>query len=123
MSKHYQGYLECPVTTAQELISGKWKILILWHLSEETLRFGELMRKLPGITQATLTAQLRSLEEAGLVRREVFLEVPPHVEYSLTAIGQEFSVVIESISNWGQKYIAYVEESGDNKTDETKKER
>lgn len=117
MSKHYQGYLECPITTAQELISGKWKILILWHLSEEILRFGELMRKLPGITQATLTTQLRSLEEAGLVRREVFLEVPPHVEYSLTAIGQEFTPVIESISEWGQKYIAYVEKSGDNKMD------
>lgn len=107
MSKHLPAYMKCPVATAQELISGKWKILILWHLSEKTLRFGELLRRLPGITQATLTNQLRSLEENGLVHREVFQEVPPHVEYSLTDIGWEFQPVIESIKTWGNKYIDY----------------
>lgn len=110
MGKHLPTYMKCPMATAQELISGKWKVLILWNLSEETLRFGELMRKLPGITQATLTNQLRSLEENGLVHREVFLEVPPHVEYSLTEIGREFQPVIESMRDWGNKYIAVAQQ-------------
>lgn len=107
-NEHYPNYMKCPMATAQELISGKWKILILWNLSEGTLRFGELMRRLPGITQATLTNQLRSLESNKMVHRKVFLEVPPHVEYSLTEIGQEFCPVIESIATWGEKYIATV---------------
>ena len=110
-NEHVQNYMKCPMATAQELISGKWKILILWHLSQKTLRFGELSKTLPGITQATLTAQLRHLEAAKMVHREVFLEVPPHVEYSLTSIGQEFCPVIDSIKIWGEKYIASIEET------------
>lgn len=105
------------MATAQELISGKWKILILWNLSEGPMRFGELMRNLPGITQSTLTNQLRSLEKNNLVHREAFLEVPPHVEYSLTAIGQEFQPVLESIYQWGLKYIAFAQDEA--KNDET----
>lgn len=105
---HYPNYMKCPMVTAQELISGKWKILILWHLSQRTMRFGELMRQLVGINQTTLTKQLRNLEENQLINRKVFLEVPPHVEYSLTPLGKAFCTVIDSIAQWGEYYIQEV---------------
>lgn len=97
---------KCPYVTAQKLLAGKWSILIIYYLSEGVLRFGELQRKMPGITQATLTKQLRALEEYGLVHRHVYPEVPPKVEYSLTEIGTEFICVLEQFRIWGEKYIA-----------------
>lgn len=102
---------KCPYTTAQKIIAGKWAVLILHNLSEGTLRFGELQRMLPELTQATLTKQLRSLEEYGIVKRHVYPQVPPKVEYSLTEIGNEFKPVLDSLSVWGEKYIEYVKEN------------
>lgn len=97
----------CPYVTAQQLLAGKWAILILQKLSEGTLRFKELQRQID-ITQATLTNQLKALEAEGLIHREVFPEVPLRVEYSLTPIGEQFRPVLESIERWGYQYIDYL---------------
>lgn len=95
----------CPVTTAQKVIGGKWALVIFYHLSSGTKRFGELKRLIPGITQAMLTKQLRNLEEYGVIHRLVYRSVPPKVEYSLTEIGQKFIPVLESLEQWGNMYI------------------
>ncbi|MBD7912140.1 MULTISPECIES: helix-turn-helix domain-containing protein [Clostridium] len=94
----------CPITTAQKILGGKWTIIVLYYLSQGTLRFGELQRKIPDLTQAMLTKQLRSLESYGLVHREVYPEVPPKVEYSLTNLGKEFIPVLDALSVWGESY-------------------
>ncbi|OPJ62764.1 winged helix-turn-helix transcriptional regulator [Clostridium oryzae] len=96
---------KCPYFTAQKVFSGKWSILIMYHLSDGTLRYGELMRRMEGITQATLTKQLRMLEEYGLVSRKVYSEIPPKVEYSLSELGRDFQPVLEQFKIWGDKYI------------------
>lgn len=98
----------CPYTTAQKIFTGKWAILIIFHLTEKTHRFGELQRKMPGITQAALTKQLRTLEEYGMINRYVYPEVPPKVEYSLTEIGREFIPVLKQFNSFGTKYITYL---------------
>lgn len=108
MEEKYDLFGKCPFITAQKIIAGKWAVVILHNLSLGTLRFGELQRLLPDLTQSTLTKQLRSLEQYGLVKRNVFPQVPPKVEYSLTDIGKEFKVVLDSISVWGEKYIEYM---------------
>ncbi|AWK49646.1 transcriptional regulator [Clostridium beijerinckii] len=108
MEDKYDLFGKCPFATAQKVISGKWAVMILHNLSLGTLRFGELQRLLPDLTQSTLTKQLRSLEGHGLVKRYVFPQVPPKVEYSLTDIGKEFQIVLDSISVWGEKYIEYM---------------
>src|SRR5450755_4985508 len=82
-------------------ISGKWKLEILWLLNQRVHRFGELKRAIPGITQHMLTAQLRELEADGLISREIFAEVPPTVEYSLTAFGHTIQPMMEEIKKWG----------------------
>lgn len=105
MEQEINLFGKCPYVTAQKIFSGKWSILIIHHLWEKTLRFGELQRKIPGITQATLTKQLRALEEFGLVERYVYPEVPPKVEYSLSKIGQEFLPVLEQFEIFGNKFI------------------
>lgn len=96
---------KCPYFTAQKVFSGKWSILIMHHLNEETLRYGELQRRIGDITQATLTKQLRMLEDSGLVCRYIYSEVPPKVEYSLTDLGKAFGPVLEQFRIWGDKYI------------------
>ncbi|MGE5628177.1 MAG: winged helix-turn-helix transcriptional regulator [Solirubrobacterales bacterium] len=106
MKEEYMLYGKCPYVTAQKLLSGKWTILIIYYLSHGVLRFGELQRKMEGITQATLTKQLRTLEEHGLISRKVYPEVPPKVEYSLTNIGIEFIPVLDQFKVWGEKCIA-----------------
>ncbi len=108
MEEDYNLFGKCPFVTAQKIIAGKWAIIILHNLSTKTLRFGELQKLLPELKQATLTKQLRSLEEYGLIRRQVFAQVPPKVEYSLTEIGKEFKLVLDSISIWGEKYIEHI---------------
>ena len=100
---------QCPYVTAQAVLQGKWAILILHHLYEGPKRFGELMKHI-NITQATLSTQLKKLEEEGMISRTLYPEVPPRVEYALTEIGREFKPVLDSIGNWGEKYIAYLEE-------------
>ena len=97
----------CPFYTVQKILSGKWNILILHELSESTKRFNELRRKID-ITHSMLTKQLKLLEHEGIIRREVFPEVPPRVEYSLTEIGKSFQPVLDSIEIWGKTYIEFL---------------
>jgi len=98
---------KCPYATAQKIFSGKWTILIIYNLCDKTLRFSELQKKIFGVTQATLTKQLRILEDYGLIKRHVYAEVPPKVEYSLTEIGKEFVPILDQIKDFGNKYIDY----------------
>ena len=101
-----QRFGKCPFATAQSLISGKWAVLILMYLEEGPLRFNELLRRMPRMTHATLSTQLKSLEESGLVRRTQYEAIPPRVEYALTDIGARFHPVIAAIEEWGNAYIA-----------------
>lgn len=93
-----------PVNTTLKVIGGKWKPLILWHLSQGTKRFGELQRELAGVTQKMITQQLRELEEDGLVSRKIYPVVPPKVEYSLTEYGESLSPVLVEMAKWGDKH-------------------
>ena len=89
------------VERTMEILGGKWKVLILWHLGVTgACRFGELRRKLPGITQRSLTLQLRELEAAGLVRRTVFAEIPPHTEYCQTEEAKDLAGVYMELKRW-----------------------
>ncbi len=97
----------CPYYTTQQLILGKWIFPILNELSSGAKRFGQLQKSF-GITRTTLAQQLKLLEREGFVHREVFPEVPPRVEYSLTEIGKSFQPVLDSIEIWGKKYIDYL---------------
>ncbi len=101
---------KCPYATAQSLISGKWAVLILLYLEEGPLRFNELLRKMPKMTHATLSVQLKSLEEYGLIRRVQYEAIPPRVEYSLTEIGRKFHPVVAAMEAWGNEYIAHMQE-------------
>lgn len=96
----------CPMELTLELIGGKWKSLILWHLGENVLRFSELKKALPKITQKMLTQQLRELEQDGLVRRFVYTQVPPKVEYSLTDTGKTILPILAAMYQWGLDYAA-----------------
>ena len=95
----------CPVGITLEMIGGKYKALILWHLSEHTLRFSELRKCIPDATPKMLTQQLRELEARDLVHREVFPVIPPKVEYSLTALGQSVMPVLTAMRDWGAGYL------------------
>lgn len=95
----------CHLTTTQNVIAGRWKIVVLWYLSQRTRRFNELQRLLPGISKGILTRQLRELEEDEMVHREVYKEVPPKVEYSLTPQGTSFIPALEIMGEWGKKYM------------------
>lgn len=87
----------------QSVLGGKWKILILWYVTfYKVQRFGELRRRLEGITQSTLTRQLRELEEDGFLHREVFGDVPLRVEYTLTPLGERFSPLLHAMLEWSQ---------------------
>lgn len=99
---------KCPYATAQSLISGKWAVLILHYLEDGPIRFNELFRKMPRMTHATLSVQLKSLEEAGQVQRTQYESIPPRVEYDLTDIGRRFHPVIEAMRTWGMEYIEYL---------------
>ena len=96
----------CPVETTLTLIGDKWKVLILRDLLPGTKRFGELKKSIGSVSQKVLTAQLRDMEESGLVNRQVYAEVPPRVEYSLTELGQSLKPILDSMWNWGESYKA-----------------
>lgn len=98
---------KCPFVTAQEIIAGKWTILILHELSSGAKRFNEL-RKQIDIAHSTLANNLKFLEHEGLIHRKVYPTVPPQVEYSLTEIGESFQPVLDSIEIWGKNYIEYL---------------
>src|SRR5882724_13173890 len=104
-TKSYDCAAGCPVEATLDLIDGKWKAVILYHLLGDTIRFNELGRRLSRITQRMLTRQLRELEAAGLIHREVYAEVPPRVEYSLTKLGRSLEPVIRSLWSWGNAYL------------------
>jgi DNA-binding HxlR family transcriptional regulator len=107
--KNGHGEAGCAVEVTLGLIDGKWKGVILFHLQEGLLRFGELRRKMPGITQRMLTKQLRALEEDGLITRTVYPEVPPRVEYALSQTGQRLRPVIDALRAWGIEHRARLE--------------
>lgn len=92
----------CSVEATLDLIDGKWKGVILYHLQSGTQRFGELRGMMPGITQRMLTKQLRALEEDKLVIRKVYAEVPPRVEYTLSELGESLRPVIDILKAWGE---------------------
>jgi DNA-binding HxlR family transcriptional regulator len=101
----------CTMELTLAVIGGKWKPIILWHLGREGVqRFGELRRSMPNITQKMLTQQLRELEADGLVHREVYPQVPPKVEYSLTALGQSVIPVMKTLCEWGESFERHVAE-------------
>lgn len=95
----------CGVEVTLGVIGGKWKGLILWHLRLKTLRFSQLQRRLQSVTQKMLTQQLRELEADGLVHRQVYAEVPPRVEYSLTERGRTVVPFLELMCRWGEDYL------------------
>ena len=86
------------------LIGDKWKVLILRDLLDGTKRFGELKKSVGGVSQKVLTAQLRDMEDSGLVSRKVYAEVPPRVEYSLTDLGRSLQPILDAMRNWGTEY-------------------
>lgn len=94
----------CPVATTVQLIGSKWKLLIMRNLLVRPWRFNELMRLLDGISQKILTESLRSMEADGIIIRTVFPEVPPHVEYSLSEVGESMRPIIASMEAWGKHY-------------------
>jgi DNA-binding HxlR family transcriptional regulator len=96
----------CPVETTMMLISDRWKVLIIHYLLDGTKRFGELKKCVGNITQKVLTSNLRSLEESGLVKRTVYAEIPPRVEYSLTETGYSLRPVLKAMAEWGEAYKA-----------------
>ena len=94
----------CPVETTLMLISDRWKVLIIRDLLEGTKRFGELKKSVGNISQKVLTANLRSMEEAGLLTRKVYAEGPPRVEYTLTETGYSLKPVLDAMVAWGTEY-------------------
>lgn len=101
----------CPVEGTLELIDGKWKGVVLYHLLSGTLRFNELRRHLKACTQRMLTNQLRELEADGLVHRKIYAQVPPKVEYSLTARGRSLEPVIRALKDWGETHILAIDDA------------
>lgn len=98
-------YYNCPIELTLDTIGGKWKGVILWHLQEQgALRTSELRRAIPRISEKMLIQQLRSLEAAGVIQRQVFHTVPPHVEYSLTAHGRNLEGALKALCDWGKQH-------------------
>lgn len=101
----------CPVETTLDVVGGKWKGIILYQLLDGTKRFNEFRRLNPGITQFMLTLQLRELERDGIIHREIYKEIPPKVEYSLTDFGRTLEPVIMSMKAWGESYKMRLDEN------------
>ena len=104
MAKSKNLVSSCPMDVTINILSGKWKIAILWHLSRGVVRFNEFQRMLPNITQKTLTMQLRELERDSIIYRKVYPEVPPKVEYGLTEVGESMKPILSSMCEWGKEY-------------------
>jgi DNA-binding HxlR family transcriptional regulator len=99
----------CPVERSLEIINGKWKICILWKLSEKKYRFGELKKSMPDITIKMLSQQLKELEIGNFIHRKDFKTIPPKVEYSITNFGKSLGPIISQISNWGIKNKKHID--------------
>ena len=106
----------CPIEACLEVIGGKWKGVILFHLLAGTRRFNELRRLMPAVTQRMLTRQLRELEDDGVVSRVVYPEVPPRVEYALTSFGRTLTPVLEGLRAWGADYLEEITRIRHNRT-------
>jgi DNA-binding HxlR family transcriptional regulator len=106
LGETYDCAAGCPVEATLDLIDGKWKAVIIYHLLDDTIRFNELRRRLSRITQRMLTRQLRELEADGLIHREIYAEVPARVEYSLTALGRSLQPVVRTLWTWGNGYLS-----------------
>src|SRR5260370_39056837 len=104
-TKSYDCAAGCPVEATLDLIDGKWKAVIIYHLLDDTIRFNELRRRLSRITQRMLTRQLRELEASGLIHREIYAEVPPRVEYSLTSLGRSLEPVVRMLWTCVNDYL------------------
>lgn len=105
--KEYQ----CSMELTLDLIGGKWKSLLLWHLANnKVMRFSELNRLHPKLTQKMLTQQLRELERDGLISRKVYPQVPPKVEYSLTLLGEKLTPILGSLCDWGKYYLKHAQQ-------------
>ncbi len=96
---------KCSIDVTLAVVGGKWKASILWHLAQETMRFSELQRQFSETTRKMLTQQLRELERDGLVHREVYPQVPPKVEYSLTEKGKSIMPILDLMCEWGRAYL------------------
>ncbi|MEO3976017.1 helix-turn-helix domain-containing protein [Streptomyces sp. CAU 1734] len=108
-SKPPEPEYQCGLDAAVDVVGGKWKPLILWALSSRgTLRFGELRREVAGVSEKVLIQQLRELESDRVVHREVFREVPPRVEYSLTELGRALDTALEPLGAWGETYMEQI---------------
>jgi len=94
----------CAISTTLRALGGKWKVIVLWHLVEKTRRFGEIQHLINGVTHKMLAQQLRELEADGLIQRTVYAEVPPRVEYSLTAYGKTLIPLLNSMAQWGLEH-------------------
>ena len=102
----------CPVEATLDVLGGKWRALIVFQLGHGTLRFGELHRLIPAASSRMLTQQLRELEEHGVVNRKVYAQVPPKVEYSLTAYGRTLQPVLSAMCKWGNEHSVRLEREG-----------
>jgi DNA-binding HxlR family transcriptional regulator len=100
----------CPVEAALDVIGGKWKVVILCWLKQGMHRFGELRRRLPGVSERMLTQQLRELERDGIVQRKVYPEVPPRVEYTLTPFGDTLRPLMDMLNRWGETHMKRIAE-------------
>lgn len=97
-----QSY-ECKILVTLDVIGGKWKGIIIYHLMNESLRFNELKRRIPAVTQRMLTLQLRELENDGIVSRHIYRQIPPKVDYTLTPFGKSLQPLIDEMRNWGEE--------------------
>ncbi len=102
--KQQQKAPVCPVEVTLSIVGGKWKLQIVYCLLSGTKRFGQLRRLIPGATQQMLTLQLRELEQAGIIHRQVYAQVPPKVEYSLTESGRSLEPIVHQVHAWGEAY-------------------
>jgi len=111
MIKFKNNEYQCSMELTLTLIGGKWKALILWHLGDGTLRYSEIRKNLPKVTPKMLTQQLRELEDSGLVKRFIYTQIPPKVEYSLTEAGKSLLPILDTMCKWGQNYASQYEQS------------
>lgn len=111
--QRHSFYNNCPVEAALDIVGGKWKAMLIFHVLDGTKRFGEFGRLLPGLTQRMLTTQLRELEADGVILRTVYAQVPPKVEYSITEFGRTLEPLLRELAAWAEGHVKPRLEAGD----------